>query len=624
MQASGGGGGPALAQAQPGAPTLADSRRPAPARDAEAQGAAATANGEARPLADEIRAALRDLLDDPRFIASARNQRFLGYVVEEELQGRGQHIRAYSVAVDVFRRPADFDPNVDPIVRIEAGRLRQGLTRYYEEGSSAPAWRIVIPKGTYRPRFEQLALAALGHAPTRDATGNDGLPEPPTAMKRFGSALRHRRRLVAAALLGTVIAAASWAAIVYRGPGSAPQPAPAVTAAPAILVEPFAVLEGDADTGRLALGLTRDIVDRLSRFRSFDIFGPAVYQHALDGGGVDFARVAERKHARYVVEGTLRRTPDRIVVNVQLKEQATGRYLWTYRAENNFAAEGMFASLFDIASQIATTLGQPVGVVNRAEWLQLQPHSIGTYQCVLHAHEYYRSIDPAGHAAARDCLERAIATDPGYAAAWVMLAWVYLDEARYRLNPRPELYNAETKAREAVARALVLDPEQEMALDALSVLQFRAGDMAAFRATGEKMIALNPNDPDLAADYGARLALSGDWAAGMPLVRRAIELAVQPPGTYYMVLAWDHYRQRDYQAALREAGKIQMPEFQLGILTRAAIYGQLGMQREGAMAMADLSRLRPDLAADPRPWLLGLHFEPGFADQLAEGIAKAG
>ena len=67
----------------------------------------------------------------------------------------------------------------------------------------------------------------------------------------------------------------------------------------------------------------------------------------------------------------------------------------------------------------------------------------------------------------RDCLEHAAATEPNYAAAWVMLAWVYLDEARYRLNPRPELYDAETKAREAVERALALDPEQEMGLDAL-------------------------------------------------------------------------------------------------------------------------------------------------------------
>ncbi|MFZ1428707.1 MAG: hypothetical protein WAS21_18285 [Geminicoccaceae bacterium] len=572
------------------------------------------------PPAEEIRNALRELLGDRRFVATERNRRFLAYVVEEELQGRGLHIRAYTVAIEVFRRPADFDPNLDPIVRIEAGRLRQSLARYYEVLPATAAWRIVIPKGAYRPRFERLDPASPQGAPAPLATEPDGRHDLPAMVKKLADAFRKPVSVLPMALLGLAVVVALGVTVAFRGR----EPASVGIPAPSILVEPFTVLDSGADSARLALGLTRDVVDRLSRFRSFDIYGPAVYQHALDGGSVDFGRVAGRVHADYVVEGTLRRTADRIVVNVQLKEQATGRYLWTYRADNTFAVERIFASLLDIASQIATTLGQPLGIINRAEWLQRQPHSIGTYQCVLQAHEYYRSIDPLGHAAARDCLEQAIATDPNYAAAWVMLAWVYLDEARYRLNPRPELYDAETKAREAVNRALALDPEQEMALDALSVLQFRAGNMAAFRTTGQKMLALNPNDPDLAADFGARLAFTGDWETGMPLVHRAIDLAVEPPGTYYMVLAWDHYRQRDHQAALREAEKIKMPEFQLAVLTRAAIYGQLGMQQEATAALGDLRRLRSDLADDPRPWLLGLHFEPGFAEQLAEGVRAAG
>ncbi|MGD9508701.1 MAG: hypothetical protein AB7I59_00910 [Geminicoccaceae bacterium] len=558
--------------------------------------AAEAAGQDVAPLGAELRAALRELIDDPRFAASERNRRFLAYVVEEELQGRGPHIRAYNVAVDVFRRPPDFDANLDPIVRIEAGRLRQALARYYEEVAPAATWRIVIPKGAYRPRFERAAPAGT-------------------------LAGRLRPQPVAAGLLALAVAATLWLALTERWPG----PAPPATAAPAILVVPFAVLEGGADAARLARGLTGDVVDRLARFRSFEIFGPPVYRHALDEGSIDLARVAEHVHADYLVEGTLRQTPDRITVTVQLKEQATGRYLWTYRADNRLdAAQDVFASLFDIAGQIASTLGQPLGIVNRAEWLERQPRSLSAYQCVLQAHDYYRSIDAAGHAAARDCLEAAVAADPSYAAAWVMLAWVYLDEARYRLNPRPELYDAETRAREAVERALALDPEQEMALDALSVLQFRAGDMAAFRRTGERMLALNPNDPDLAADFGGRLAFSGDWKRGMPLVRRAMALAIKPPGTYHMALAWDHYRRGDYPAALLEADRIQMPEFQMGLLTRAAIYGQLGMQPEAAAAMAQLRRLRPDLAANPRPWLLGLHFEPAFADRLAEGVTKAG
>ena len=552
---------------------------------------------------EAVRLALRKLLADSRFAASDRNRRFLAYVVEEELQGRGEHIRAYNVAVNVFQRPPGFDPGLDPIVRVEAGRLRQALTSYYEEAPSLGPWRILVPKGAYRPCFEAVT------------------PRPaPAPMAPSLPAGRPWSRIAAAGLLALALAVVVWLAATQRDYG----PNAAAAAAPAILVAPFTVLEGDEETGRLARGLTRDVVDRLSRFRSFDIYGPAIYQRAIDSGELDFARVADRLHTGYVVEGALRRLPDRLVINVLLKEQATGRYLWTYRADNRLAdAQDLFASLFDIASQIASTLGQPLGIVNRSEWLRRQPHSMSAYRCVLQAHDYYRSIDAAGHAAARSCLEAAVAADPSYAAAWVMLAWVYLDEARYRLNPRPELYDAEARAREAVERALALDPEQEMALDALSVLQFRAGDMAAFRRTGEKMLGLNPNDPDLAADFGGRLAFSGDWDSGMPLVRRAIDLSIEPSGTYYMALAWDLYRRGDDVAALRQAERIRMPEFQMGLVTCAAIYGQLGMQPEAAETMGRLRRLRPDLADDPGPWLLGLHFEPSFATRLAEGVRRA-
>jgi tetratricopeptide (TPR) repeat protein len=204
-----------------------------------------------------------------------------------------------------------------------------------------------------------------------------------------------------------------------------------------------------------------------------------------------------------------------------------------------------------------------------------------------------------------------------------MLAGIDLDEVRHTPNPRSNLYDAVSKAREAVDRARTLDPEHPMALLARAVLRFRAGDREGFRARGARMIALNPNDPELVAELGARLAMLGDWASGMRHVRRGLELALEPPDTYDTVLAWDHYRKADYPRALQEAERIQMPEFQLAILTRAAIYGRLGMEREALAALADLRELRPNLAEDPSPWLLSLRLAPTFAARLAEGVANA-
>ena len=88
-------------------------------------------------LAQAARAELHRVLGSPHFEASERNRRFLEYVVEETLAGRADRIKAYSIATAVFGRDANFDPQTDPVVRMEARRLRRSLERFYlAEGTS--------------------------------------------------------------------------------------------------------------------------------------------------------------------------------------------------------------------------------------------------------------------------------------------------------------------------------------------------------------------------------------------------------------------------------------------------------------------------------------------------------
>src|SRR5512144_2970780 len=95
--------------------------------------------------AREVQDQLRRILASDGFHASARNRRFLEYVVEETLAGRADRIKAYNIATSVFGRGADFDPDLDSIVRIEAGRLRRSLDHYYLTAGGADALLIGIP-----------------------------------------------------------------------------------------------------------------------------------------------------------------------------------------------------------------------------------------------------------------------------------------------------------------------------------------------------------------------------------------------------------------------------------------------------------------------------------------------
>ena len=103
--------------------------------------------------AQAARSHLERILRSPHFDGSSRSREFLRYVVEEVLAGRAAYLKQAAIAVDVFGRKPDFDAVIDPIVRVQAGRLRRSLERYYLLSGDADSIRIELPKGSYAPVF---------------------------------------------------------------------------------------------------------------------------------------------------------------------------------------------------------------------------------------------------------------------------------------------------------------------------------------------------------------------------------------------------------------------------------------------------------------------------------------
>ena len=117
------------------------------------------------PSPAEVRQHLAELLASPRFKRANRLRQFLSYVVEETLAGRSQSIKAYNVAVDAFGLAPDFDPQTNPLVRMQARKLRKVLGDYYAANGKDSAITIEIPKGGYVPIFHAgLAESKKGNA----------------------------------------------------------------------------------------------------------------------------------------------------------------------------------------------------------------------------------------------------------------------------------------------------------------------------------------------------------------------------------------------------------------------------------------------------------------------------
>src|SRR6202049_2466720 len=103
-----------------------------------------------------VRAQLARILASPAFATAKSAGRFLGYIVEETLVGRGDEIKEYVIGVAVFGRGDRFDPRIDAVVRVEATRLRNRLFEYYRHEGRADRVTIEIPKGGYVPVFRSL------------------------------------------------------------------------------------------------------------------------------------------------------------------------------------------------------------------------------------------------------------------------------------------------------------------------------------------------------------------------------------------------------------------------------------------------------------------------------------
>src|SRR5882724_5262205 len=115
---------------------------------------------DAYPPPDEIRLELERILCSHALGGSDQLKRLLRLVVERTLTGQPELLKEYNLGLEVFQRPPDYDPKVDPIVRVQAGRLRSKLIEYYASEGAHDSLVIQIPKGAYVPAFSKRASSA--------------------------------------------------------------------------------------------------------------------------------------------------------------------------------------------------------------------------------------------------------------------------------------------------------------------------------------------------------------------------------------------------------------------------------------------------------------------------------
>src|SRR4051794_25198702 len=306
-----------------------------------------------------IQDVLQRIVASREFMNSDRKRRFLKFVVQETLAGHAGRIKAYAIALDVFDRDPSFDPAADPVVRIEAGRLRRCLEHYYLGEGAADRIRITIPRGGYVPHFSvtdgdgrsvpealddadqpnagqrgELIPAKAAADPARAVAGSSS-PEPrePSRIRL----LKRPRWLASILSLLLALILVLWGAtfifqtrILVDGRTAAGQ-------TPSLMVPPFANDSGDPALNSIAKSITEDVIGGLVGFENVLVFG-------VDPGsrsGTGTALRAAVPDIDYVLKGRISTAGNQIQITVALLQAADNQYLWSGRFCREFSSGTM-------------------------------------------------------------------------------------------------------------------------------------------------------------------------------------------------------------------------------------------------------------------------------------------
>ncbi|HEY1448522.1 MAG TPA: TIR domain-containing protein [Caulobacteraceae bacterium] len=401
-----------------------------------------------------------------------------------------------------------------------------------------------------------------------------------------------------------------------RATGSAQTVALTLPTRPSIAVLPFTNLSGDADQDYFADGMVEEIVAALTRFRSLFVIASGS-SLSFKGAGIGYQEAARSLGVRYALEGSVRRSANRVRIAVKLSDAVEGRQIWADRFEGTL--EDVFALQDRVALSAAGAIWPTIEAVEERKAADRPTQDMNSYELFLRARVRAMRITKADALGAITLLDRAIELDPNYALAMAQAAichsqMVALDWAEDGVPHRDH-------ARRLIGRALALsaDDAEVLQFSAAALVNLREDDDTA-RALVERSLALNPGNSVALLLSGHIQQRLGKASVAIEQIERA--MLIDPRSPYRPIQLWilgealmNSRRFADAVAALNESVLLNA-DFSVNYALLAACYGHLGQIEAARQSLAKLQAITG--VADPR---LGRWSTP--AEIFLEGIALA-
>jgi TolB-like protein/class 3 adenylate cyclase len=343
---------------------------------------------------------------------------------------------------------------------------------------------------------------------------------------------------------------------------------------PSIAVLPFQNLSGDQEQEYFSDGMINDIITDLSRFsKLFVIASNSTFSYK--GKAVKVQQVAEELGVRYVLEGSIQKTGERLRINAQLIDATTGRHLWAERYDRN--TSDFFAIQEDIVRTIVASLAFQVTEAEIELAVRKDTDNLKAYDYYLRGRQAHFVWGKEATNEARGLLEKAIELDPDYALAHSYLTWIHVDNWRYRWGDDPE--RSFDLALESARKAIALDPDDYESHWALGFAYLTHGEFERAEAEYERALALNPYDAEFLVEMAELLVKTGKAAQAVTQVKTGMRINPRYPDWYLWNLGWAQYFTGQYDEALAALNKMSNP-YNGVRRTRAAVLVRLGRIEE--------------------------------------------
>jgi tetratricopeptide (TPR) repeat protein len=624
----------------------------------------------------DIHRQLERICASTAFRGSLRLTRFLTFVVETTLAGKSDTIKAYTIAVEALDRGGNFNPESDPIVRVEAGRLRRALTRYYTEAGRNDVVIIDLPRGTYVPIFhcaealndgalaltpdeleiapsksedgpspdscQQAGQEGLASLPRRaeqapeqweaaaNKNGNHGAGGPGRWRTRAGQAVR--TSLYTIAILAVLEVLFGIDQPLTRGENrglffklwptrnATAAQSPAVTGEPIIYVEPVTAI-GERPPDAASSWIIRErLFDSLARYDDVTVV-PDPPHEAVDLPTTSALGIRPAP-PYYRLSSVANYYPDgNFTIAMRLIDTADGTIAWA-NAYDREPEQSRHSGA--ISRSVAQTLLQQFGVIQAREAIKRATANPmeDSYRCILDANAYVRSFDPSLYGPTRDCLERAAADGRPLVGVFAKLVRFYVCDYQFGGAGGPAGDKAALdRAYRMAVRAIDVKPTSAIAHFAMEQVLLARGDFEQAKVAGENALSLNPYDNGVIFSHALLLILTGQIDEGLATLRQNTNRKTAVWTGHHFLLALGSYLKNDLAAANVESGQIANENFAPGLMLDALVAEK---DKNSLRALHDVALLYakyPSWRNDPRANIGYFLPDRDMADRIGEDFA---